>query len=452
MKKLYLFTIALLGALTFVGCNPDEPMGGGNDTSHERIVFTLLNNQKPVVAAPDEEVVYKFKITYSQGIASVHTSLNGQMIEGSEMDYLTTSEENPTSAPTEVEYSFTYVPKGAQFGETLDFVFTATGVDGYAQCVDYALWISANTVEFTVSKPEGLPASIYSDYTLNFAVGIECGNYLKAFQVFKNEVVYDSVAENDFAYSKAYTYNFTYTPAAEDVGKTIVFRFVATDAKENVAEVSYEVAVVKADAVGKMLWSDIFDTSMVISGTAAYNTTEGNITTGVKTDFTAGNIVRYNTLYVLSDPENAESEMVANAGAMEGCQVYDGDVSAITYTTDGTNVCLSKYDTSSVPNVFGTYLWYRKATKGWLQVDGIKLHSVTALKLTYTQAGGSIKIEYSLNGGTSWTDLGTTTGASELNEHKFNLSEAADTITLRISESDGTAHARIDNLKLVELL
>ena len=473
MKKLYLFAMALLGALTFVGCDTEDPIGEGNDSSHERIVFTLLNKQEPVVAAPDEEVVYMFKISYSQGIASVHTSLNGVVVEGSEVNYLetpapalaegttdgdatpeedTTPETNPTGAPTEVEYTFSYEAKGAQFGETLDFVFTATGADGYTQSVDYALWVSANTVEFTVSKPEGLPESIYSDYTLNFDIKVECGNYLKSFEVFKNETLYDSVEENDISYSKTYTYNFTYTPIAEDINKTLSFRFVATDAKNNPAEVTYEVAIVKADAVGKMLWSEIFDTTMIINGTSEYNTTAGGVTTGSLTAFEPTNIAKYNTLYVLSDPENADSEMVANAGAMEGCEVYDKDLSVITYTTDGTNVCLSKYDTSSVKNVYGTYLWYRKATKGWLRVDGIKLHSVTALKLTYSQAGGSLKTEYSVDGGASWTELGSTTGASELNEYKFTLSESAETISLRFTESDGTAHARIDNLKLVELL
>jgi hypothetical protein len=157
-------------------------------------------------------------------------------------------------------------------------------------------------------------------------------------------------------------------------------------------------------------------------------------------------------MVVPSDPANPESELVPNEGAMAGCTVYDNDVAALTYTCDGTDVCLTKYDTSSVKNVDGTYLWYRKAKKGWFRVDGLKLHGATSLKLSYSQAGGSITVDYSLDGGATWTNIMTTKAAAEMHEQKFTLPQSAETITLRFSEGDGTAHARIDNLKLIEVL
>ena len=138
---------------------------------------------------------------------------------------------------------------------------------------------------------------------------------------------------------------------------------------------------------------------------------------------------------------------------MEGCEVYDGDKSALTYTSDGTDSCLSKYGPNGESvNMTGGYLWYRKAKKGWFQVDGIKLHSATSLKLTYSQAGGKMAVSYSIDGGASWTVVSETSDAAELNEAKFTIPSGAETITLRYTEGDGTKHCRIDNLKLVEVL
>ena len=43
-------------------------------------------------------------------------------------------------------------------------------------------------------------------------------------------------------------------------------------------------------------------------------------------------------------------------------------------------------------------------------------------------------------------------GAAEVHEAKFDLTQSAETISLRFTENDGTAHCRIDNIKLVEVL
>lgn len=441
MKKLHLLFAALIASLAMVACVTDEPVGGENEIPHERIVFTL-NSSEPIVAAPDEDIFYDFTVSYSQGLSSISTSLNGEIIAGSEKSY--------ADAPTEVAYRFDYTVLGSQFGETLDFVFTATGADGYEQSVDYAVWVSANAVEFTVALPENLPASIYSDVTLNFEVGVECGNVLKSLEIFKGETLYDS--KQDFTSEKSYKHPFTYTPAAEDVGQSVEFHFVATDIKGNTAEAYYTVSIVKADAVGKMLYSEIFDTTMSISNTTAHNTTAGGVSGNSATEFKPGKITEYNTLYVLSDPNNPDSEMIPHEGAMAGCKVYDNDIAAIKYSTDGTDVCLSKYDTSSVKNVDGAYLWYRKAKGGWFRVDGIKLHGATSFKLTYSPSGGTIVVDYSLDGGNTWNTIIETATAAEVHEQKFQISESAETISLRFSEGNGTAHARMDNIKFIEVL
>lgn len=446
MKKLHLLLFALLASLSFVACSPDD-VEGGIETPHERIIFTLLNAKEPAVAAPDEEVTYRFKLSYSEGIASASTSLNGEVLAGSEEIW-----DNSAEPQTEVEYSFTYTVKGAQFGETLDFVFTAVAANGYTQSVDYALWITANAVEFTVTLPEGLPTNMYSDGTLDFNVNVECGNILKSIEVFKNDGETAYASKSDFTDEKTYSYPFTYTPAEEDVATDVTFRFVATDVKDNTAEASYTISIIKADAVGKMLWSEDFNTSMSISTTTAFDTIEGGITTNAKTEFVPSNIEKYGSLYI-TDPDT--NEQVAVEGALEGCKVYDDDLTALTYTSDGTDVCLSKYEEATDKEtkfMTGGYLWYRKAKGGWFRVDGIKLHGATSLKLTYSQSAQKIKVDYSLDGGTTWVELGATEGSIEVAEHKFTLSESAETISLRFTENGGTGHVRIDNLKLVEVL
>lgn len=441
MQKKNIFLSLLLAIFALASCKPDGLEGTGDNTPVERITFTL-NSDEPVIAAPDEEVTYNFKIAYSEGLASAKTSLNGEVIEGSEITW--------NDAPVEADYTFSYTVKGSQFGETLDFVFTATGINGYTSSVDYALWVTANAVEFTANIPEDAPAQIYSNVTVGFEVSIECGNILKSIEVTKNGEAFAS--KTDFTTEKTFKYPFSYTPAAEDIGKDNEFHFVVTDVKGNIAEAYYTVSVIKADAVGKMLYEEIFDTSMSISNTTEYNTTAGGISGNSASEFKPGKIKDYNTMYAPADPANPDSEMVPVPGAMEGCTVYDGDKTSVVYTSDGVDVCLTKYDASSVKNVYGTYMWFRKAKKGWFRADGIKLHGAVSMKLTYSQAGGSIKAEYSIDNGTTWNEITVTKSASEMHEAKFNISAGAETISLRFSEDDGTAHARIDNLKLVEIL
>ena len=442
MQKLNTFFFIVLAALSFVACEPENTGMNGDSEPVERISFTL-NGAEPIVAAPDEDVRYDFTLAYSNGLASVVTSLDGEVIEGSEKRW--------DDAPLEAEYTFNYTVKGSQFGETLDFVFTATGVDGYTYSVDYALWVTANAVEFTTTLPEDIPVQMYNNEQLSFDISIECGNVLKSIVITKNGEAFAS--KTDFTTEKTFKYPFVYAPAAEDVGKNIEFYIVVTDVKGNISEAYYAVNVIKADAVGKTLYSEIFDTSMSISGTTAFNTTEGGVTGNVRTEFNVGTIIRYNTLYV-EDTANPDGGLIASPGAMEGCQVYDNDIAAIKYSSDGTDVCLSKYQDSRWTEISGAYLWYRKAKGGWFRVDGIKLHGATSLKLTYTQStpNGKAKVEYSLDNGATWILIIETSKVAKVHEQKFNLTGSAETISLKVSENSGTDHVRIDNLKLVEII
>lgn len=439
MAKFNLSIMTLLAVLLFAACDPEEN-GGVRNERNDLISFTFVGD-KPVIAAPDEEVFYTFKVGYPNGLASMAVSLDGEVMEGSEKIW--------DDAPTEAEYSFRYLVKGSQYGQTLDFVFTATGVDGYSQSIDYPLWISANEVEFTVALPEKLPSRIYSNESVDFEVNVTCGNALKSLTITKDGTAYAS--KTDFAPTeKTLKYKFEYVPSSEDIDKNVEFHFVVVDVKGNEAEAYYSVSVVKADVIGKMLYSEIFDTSMIVSGTTEFET-QG--TSGVPAEFVPDKITQYNTLY-MQDPDGEEGAMILKPGAMEGCHVYDEDISAVTYTCDGTDACLSKNKVASCPEVSGTYLYLRKAKNGWFRADGIKLHGAVSLKLSYSQAtaNGKIKVEYSIDAGTTWIEIIATSTVAKTHEQKFTLPQTAETISLKFTENGGTAHARIDNIKLVEIL
>ena len=440
MARYKFLIMALLAVMSVVACDSDET-GGGLRNPSDLMSFTIEGDE-PVVAAPEEEVYYTLKIGYTKGLASAVVSLDGKVIEGSEISW--------EGAPAEVVYEFTYMVQGAQFGQTLDFVFTATGVDGYKQSVDYPLWVTANEGEFIVSIPDGVPAKIYSNENVSFAVSVSGTNVLKSFEVTKDDEQLYSKADFS-ATEKLYTHQFEYVPVTEDIDKDVVFHFVATDVKGNLAEAYYTVNILKADIVVKALYSEIFDTSMSINGTTDYDTVEGNVTTNVKTEFAPANIVRYNTLTTV---DSATGEEVPVVGALEGCAVYDNDLSNIKYSSDGVDVCLSKYKDSRWTEITGAYLWYRKAKGGWFRVDGIKLHDATSLKLTYTQStpNGKMKVEYSVDGGSTWSQIIATSAVAKTHEQKFTLTQTAETISLKFTENGGTDHVRIDNIKLMEVL
>lgn len=208
----------------------------------------------------------------------------------------------------------------------------------------------------------------------------------------------------------------------------------------NTATLVYNHVPVYAD----YLYYETFNTSMTISGTSAFDVSqhEGSLSSGVKGEFKPSKLIAYN--------DNKE-----------GTSVYDGVISAITYTCDGNGkespdnastggqACLSKNAASSITNVTGAYVWFRKSKGGWVRVDGIRLHDTTELNLSYVQnigAGGSVKAEYSVDGGENWVELGST-NANGTHSFDFSVNLGSKTISLRFTEN-GTNNVRIDDIKL----
>lgn len=131
-----------------------------------------------------------------------------------------------------------------------------------------------------------------------------------------------------------------------------------------------------------------------------------------------------------------------------GMTVYDGNVSAVTYTHDS-NSCLSKYVNGAVIGMDDLYIWFK--TGGVVTISGIKLHDYTFLNLSFIQTykASGIKAEYSVDGA-DWVEIGTT--ALENKAYAYNASYdfevpiGSKTISLRFTAV--TAAPRIDNIKL----
>lgn len=92
----------------------------------------------------------------------------------------------------------------------------------------------------TVSIPSSAPSKALVGEKVAFNVEISAPATLAVVEVRKGSTRYDAITT--FTSSK-YTYNFSYTPTAQDLGQTINFRFTATDAQGNVKNEDYNLTV-----------------------------------------------------------------------------------------------------------------------------------------------------------------------------------------------------------------
>lgn len=133
---------------------------------------------------------------------------------------------------------------------------------------------------------------------------------------------------------------------------------------------------------------------------------------------------------------------------LSGLSVYDGVKTAITYAW--TNTQPSAQESSALQGMDGNHLWFQDVNSTFT-VSGIKLYGKTKLNLSFLQTykSSGLKIEYSLNGGTDWTEIGTVTNpaSAACQSRSFDFEVAsAQTIDLRFTCT--VKGPRIDNVKL----
>ena len=271
-----------LFSLALIGCEEKNIVDVKED--HGSLSMTLIG-EAPVLAYPEDNVHYNLNVSYSEGLKSVYTSIDGVIVDGSEKTYEGTTEE--------VLYSFGYIFSAEQIGQSIDFVFTAEGVDGYKHSIDYPVYVRSISETVTLSLPEELPSEVIMGESVEFDVKVSTGYSIAKIRTFKNGVELASLTKTEgFASNKEDAYHFVYTTTSEDGGKDIAFVFEASDVKGNFGTADYKLHVRKGEP--KALYSEIFDTQISISGTIAFDTTEGGISGNTATQFTPANISSYN--------------------------------------------------------------------------------------------------------------------------------------------------------------
>ena len=230
------FIMPLLALLpTMTACNDDDD--AAQTERRDKMVFTLTSDA-PVAEYPTEQIGYTFRISYPKGVASVFATLDGQEIEGSKCEYEDT--------PVEAEYTFRYTLLASQAGQTVDFVFTAVGADGYSHSTDYPVYVYAKQAEIEIAIPEDAPAAADVAEELSFVVGVSSATDLMKIRTLRNNVPLDALTKTSgFVTPKTDDYAFSYTPAVADTGQTVVFTFEVTDADGNLVSADYAVEFVR---------------------------------------------------------------------------------------------------------------------------------------------------------------------------------------------------------------
>lgn len=132
-----------------------------------------------------------------------------------------------------------------------------------------------------------------------------------------------------------------------------------------------------------------------------------------------------------------------------GMTVYDGIVANVNYTHDN-NSTLSRQAASVIVGMDDLFIWFKQG--GVLTISGIKLHGYTDLLFSFLQTykSSGITSEYSIDGGETWTALGTTEhpAGNSVAEYSYSFSVpvGTETISMRITASKSTP--RVDNIKL----
>ena len=210
---------------------------------------------------------------------------------------------------------------------------------------------------------------------------------------------------------------------------------IETLTKEQAVERGWEFGVGTVPDSGvinrEVLWRETFDTAMKVSGTTRYSTYDDpGLSTGALTDFKPSTIESYNNV-------------------KDGCEVSDGNVSAIMYSGNN-NTCISKYAASVLRGVmFGGYLWMRVG--GVFSVSGIRNYGRKAqikFKFAKNHIDAQLRLSIYVNSQTVVTRVVTVSTGATAFEYGFQVAlEDGDLVDMTmelLSSSESTA--RFDNI------
>ena len=134
---------------------------------------------------------------------------------------------------------------------------------------------------------------------------------------------------------------------------------------------------------------------------------------------------------------------------MSSVIVYDGDTSSVKYSYKG-EVTINCQEANVIVGMEGFFVWFKAGAT--LTVSGIKLHDYTDLTLSFNQTykSSGITTEYSVDGGTTWTQIGVSAhpAGNTMATYSYNFSVPADSETISLRFTASTSTPRMDNVKL----
>ena len=254
------------------------------------------------------------------------------------------------------------------------------------------------------------------------------------------------------AYTAVFGEEFT-APTVEGAQTTVTY----TSSNTEVATVDETTGAVTLVAAGSTtITATAAESDLYYSATASYTLTvsepvvtppagDGDQTPGKGTVLWSDDFASYG-----ATSTTFASNKTISAYTYDGRKGYGDNATSVTLTADASNNV--RCTTSSGGNCTSGHLWFNKSVNGTLTTSAIKLYGATSLTFSHSQgtSGSSCTSEYSTDGGSTWTQLGTQSGAIETKSYNFTVAEGTESIVIRLSHPATNAkNTRVDNLKLV---
>lgn len=140
--------------------------------------------------------------------------------------------------------------------------------------------------------------------------------------------------------------------------------------------------------------------------------------------------------------------MLVSEYKYSGRSGYKDNATSVTYSADASNNARVSTQTSGA--VVGSNIWLNKKTDATFQTSAIKLYGATACVFSFVQGGSSsaATVEYSADGGSSWTKIRTTNNAGTYSDD-VTFPAGTESVNIRITHpKSNDKNTRIDFLCL----
>ena len=180
---------------------------------------------------------YTFSISCEGGLKEVSAMLNNEILEGSTATW--------ADAPVSADWSFSYVVKDEDAGNTLDFSAVVSSADGLKKSYDVPLYVQAAEADIQISVPEDAPEEWNLGEELTFSVSVVSATDIRQIATYKNGNVLEELIMTEFEDRRNVAYPFSYMPEVTDIGAETTFRFEVMDVNGNIVSAEYSVSVIR---------------------------------------------------------------------------------------------------------------------------------------------------------------------------------------------------------------